>query len=361
LKKGEHRVKSLFAIVVLAALSLNGCGSSGSSSSFTSGSTFETSFNSVSTLAGSAGVSGSVDASGSAARFNQPDGVAVSQDGSKLFVADFQNGTIRQIVIATQVVTTIAGSAGASGNVNGTGSAARFSGPQNLATDGTNLFVTDFNNNEIRKIDLGTGAVTTLAGSGASGSADGIGPAATFSGPSGITISQDLATLFVTDFNGNHIRKIDIASAAVTTLATNAALLNPSGIATDGTNLYITQFNASLVSTVSLATGAVSTLAGSTNHFGTADGVGAAASFEGPNGMVLLGGNLYLVDSRTYLVRKIVIASGTVTTVAGTPGVTGSADGTGSAASFSSPIGIAQDGTRLFIADSANNTIRVIQ
>jgi hypothetical protein len=104
----------------------------------------------VTTLAGSAGSSGSTDGTGTAARFNNPSGI--TSDGSNLYVADSGNNTVRKVVIASGVVTTLAGTAGSYGSTDGTGTAARFNNPSDIITDGTNLYIADFGNNTIRKI-----------------------------------------------------------------------------------------------------------------------------------------------------------------------------------------------------------------
>ena len=102
-------------------------------------------------------------------------------------------------------MTTLAGST-ASGSANGTGSAASFSYPCGITTDGISLYVEDTNNNEIRRVVIATGAVTTLAGSTTSGSANGTGSAASFNAPCGIT--TDGSSLYIADTNNNEIRVI---------------------------------------------------------------------------------------------------------------------------------------------------------
>jgi hypothetical protein len=198
------------------------------------------------------------------------------------------------------------------------GSAANFYNPSSITTDGTNLYVADTYNCTIRKIVISTGAVTTLAGSeGVYGSADGTGSAASFSAPRGIT--------------------------------------------TDGTNLYVADTFSSTIRKIVISTGAVTTLAGTAGVYGSADGTGSAANFNNPFGITTDGTNLYVADTYNNTIRKIVISTGAVTTLAGTAGVYGSADGTGSAANFNTPFGITTDGTNLYVADTYNNTIRKIQ
>ena len=163
----------------------------------------------VTTLAGST-LTGSADGTGSAARFDNPMGITT--DGTNLYVADTYNNEIRKVVIATGVVTTLAGST-TYGSVNGTGSAASFHYPCGITTDGTNIYVADAYNNEIRKVVIATGVVTTLAGSTLSGSADGTGSVASFNYPMGIT--ADGTNLYVSDTDNNEIRQVVIATGVV--------------------------------------------------------------------------------------------------------------------------------------------------
>src|SRR5262249_47397616 len=140
----------------------------------------------VTTFAGTAARSGDADGPGAQAQFNSPEGIAAA-DGS-LYVADSGNAVIRRIDIATGAVPTLAGSPGVRGSVDGTGNAARFSVPTSVAADGLgHLFVSDDGSSTIREIRIATAAVTTLAGSpGNVGSADGRGSAARFHGPGGL-------------------------------------------------------------------------------------------------------------------------------------------------------------------------------
>jgi sugar lactone lactonase YvrE len=162
----------------------------------------------VTTLAGSAGLSGSANGINSVARFNQPSGVAVD-GGGNLYVADYENSTIRKItpVGTNWVVTTLAGSAGQTGGADGTNSVARFNQPNSVAVDSAgNIYVADKGNSTIRKITPG-GVVTTLAGIVThTGSADGIGTNALFYLPFGVA-ADGAGNLYVADTFNNRITK----------------------------------------------------------------------------------------------------------------------------------------------------------
>jgi len=327
--------------------------------------------NTVTTFAGSAGVAGSTDGTGTAARFDTPEGVTT--DGTNLYVTDFRNHTIRKIVLSTGAITTIAGSAGLFGSSDGTGSAARFIYPAAITTDGTNLFIADSHNHTIRRIAISTGVVTTVAGSaGLIGSTDGTGSEARFYYPSGIT--TDGTNLFVADAHNSIIRKIVIFTGTVTTLAGSAGISGSSdgtgtearfnylrGITTDGTNLFVADTNNHTIRKIVISTGVVTTISGSAGLIGATDGTGSAALFNYPWGITSDGANLFITDTYNHTIRKIVISTGAVTTIAGSAGAPGATDGAGSTAKFNLPWGITTDGTNLFLADQGNHTIRKIQ
>ncbi len=329
----------------------------------------------VTTLAGLAGSFGSVDGAGSAARFYYPIGVATDSSGN-VYIGDSGSGTIRKITPAG-MVTTLAGLAGSFGSVDGTGSAARFNTAYGVATDSSgNVYVADRGNCTVRKVTP-SGAVTTLAGlAGACGSADGTGSAARFSGPAGVAIDS-IGNVYVADSLNSTIRKIT-PSGAVTTLAGlagNPSLIPPNvdgigsaarfsfpaGVATDSLgNVYVAD---SLNSTIRKITPAavVTTLAGPPGNPGSADGTGSASRFRNPAGIAIdTSGNVYIADSYNETIRKITPA-GAVTTLAGLPVTFGSADGTGSAARFNNPSGVATDSSgNVYVADYNNSTIRKI-
>ena len=324
----------------------------------------------VSTLAGSPGLTGSADGLGSAARFNAPQGVTVDSTGN-VYVADTDNNTIRKITSAG-VVSTLAGSPGLSGSTDGSGSAARFYYPQDVAVDSSgNVYVADTFNQTIRKI-AAAGVVATLAGSpGLGGSADGTGIAARFIFPAGVAVDSS-GNVYVADTNNCTIRTITSAGV-VTTLAGShgsigsadgpggaARFYYPYGVAVDlSGNVYVADTDNSTIRKVTTAS-VVTTLAGSPDS-GSNDGTGSAARFYYPfNVAVDSSGNIYVADSDNCTIRKITSA-GVVTTLAGSAGLTGSADGTGSAARFNRPEGVAVDlSGNVYVADSLNSTVRKI-
>lgn len=316
----------------------------------------------VTTIAGSQWESGSTDAIGTDARFSFPVGLTVV--GNHLYVADSNNLEIRKIALDTMQVSTYAGST----------KPATFHDPVNVATDGTYLYVVDKDNNAIRKVSMASGYTTTLVGSGLFGHADGVGTAASFHFPSGITIAR--SQLFVADTSNHEIRAVDLTNNQVTTLAgsfdnkgatdgvgASASFNLPQGLVADpsGRNLYVTdQFNHEIRKIV-IATGQVTTFAGSTES-GFTDGVGIAARFNMPANIAVdpAGTSLYVTDASNNAVRKIDIASAKVTTVAGDT-TAGNQDGTGKNARFDTPWGIVTDGTTAYVSDAANGIIRKIE
>ncbi|MDU0460284.1 MAG: hypothetical protein RW306_16270 [Geobacteraceae bacterium] len=269
----------------------------------------------VTTIAGVAGSSGSADGIGTNARFYNP--LGITTDGINIYVADSNNNTIRRIVISTGLVTTLAGTAGISGSADGTGASARFNGLSGITTDGTNLYVADIYNNTIRKVVISTGAVTTLSGiAGIQGSADGTGTSATFYWPSGLT--TDGTSLYVTDRGNGTIRKISISTGVVSTMAgvagihgfadgvgSAAQFYNPMGITSDGTSLYITDYVDNVIRKLDISSNSVTTIAGSAGIQGALDGIGSLARFYWPTGITTDGQSLFIVDSQNNSIRKI--------------------------------------------------------
>ena len=331
----------------------------------------------VTTLAGLEGSHGSADGTGSAARFESPAGVAVDGAGN-VYVADYGNATIRKVTSAG-VVTTLAGLAPHSGSADGTGSAARFLDPSGVAVDGAgNVYVADKDNHTIRKVTP-MGVVTTLAGfAGSANYGDGTGRGARFNYPTGVTVDS-AGNIYVADSGNDAIRKVTPAGV-VTTLAGDVSITDtynrpiggfadgtghsarfagPSGVAADSAgNIYVADTGNSTIRKVTPA-GVVTTLAGWGP--GSADGTGRAAQFNDPSGVAVDGvGNVFVADSGNDTIRKVTPA-GVVTTLAGLAGSPGTTDGTGSAARFSVPSGVAVDRAgNIFVAAFWNHTIRKV-
>lgn len=334
----------------------------------------------VSTLAGSAGQAGSTDATGAAARFNFPLGTATDSAGNA-YLADESNHIIRKVTPAG-VVTTLAGTAGQSGSADGTGAAARFHSPASVAVDANgNVYVVDTLNHTIRKITA-AGEVTTIAGSaGQAGSDNGTGAAARFNAPQDLVLNRGTTPantgtdLYIADTGNHTIRRLVIATGVVTTLAgapgqtgtedgpgTSARFNFPSGIAIDATNRIYVADSANHTIRVVTSTGSVSTLAGTAGTAGAFDGGGVATQFNEPAALRLnaSGTTLYVLDTENHTVRQISLADSVVTTLAGTSGTAGAADGTGATARFRFPAGLALNTSGdLFIADTANHTVRL--
>ena len=321
------------------------------------------------TLAGTAGSTGSTDATGSAARFYGPYGISVDTAGN-VFVADPRNHTIRKVTSAG-VVTTLAGTSFLTGSTDATGSAARFNGPYGVSVDTAgNIFVGDASNNTIRKV-TSAGVVTTLAGTaGSAGSTDATGSAARFNNPYGVSVDT-AGNVFVADFSNHTIRKVTSAGV-VTTLAGTAGsagstdatgsaarFRNPTGISIDTAgNVFVADFSNHTIRKVTSA-GVVTTLAGTAGSTGSTDATGSAARFYNPAGIsVDTAGNVFVADYSNRTIRKVTSA-GVVTTEAGLAGSTGSNNGLGSAARFKSPAGISVDTAgNVFVADFNNYNIR---
>jgi Putative Ig domain len=241
-----------------------------------------------------------------------------------IYVSDYGSYTIRRMIPSgtTWAVTTIAGMPGVSGTADGTGTNARFTALYYMAIDAaSNLYVGD--NNTCRKLSLSgtTWTVTTIAGSSVSGTNDGAGPNARFNALAGCAIGPDGA-LYCTDTKNFTVRRLALSSGTWT----------------------------------------VTTVAGSPGASGTSDGSGTTARFAQPEGLTAdPAGNLYVVDSWSYTIRKLSLSgtTWTVTTIAGSPGQQGAADGSGTAARFYYPAGINSDQYgNVYVVDDYNQRVR---
>ncbi|WP_306591412.1 SMP-30/gluconolactonase/LRE family protein [Geothrix sp. 21YS21S-4] len=264
-------------------------------------------------LAGNKGVAGSADGVGAAALFRNPAGLALDSAGN-VVVADAGNHTIRRIA-PNGTVTTLAGTAGAAGTADGIGSLARFNTPSGVAVDSTGLiYVADTQNHTLRKL-AANGTVTTFAGTaGTPGLLDATGAAARLNQPSGLALKAD-GTLVVADYGNSCIR----------TVASGAQ---------------------------------VTTLAGQTTH-GFSDARGTSAQFYWPVAVAVDGaGAVWVADTHNHAIRRV-LADGSLSTPAGSGGNSGNADGSGTAALFNLPCGIAvTPAGNLVVADTYNHYLR---
>jgi sugar lactone lactonase YvrE len=260
---------------------------------------------------------GTLDGTGPSARFNNPDGIVADKNGN-LYVAERGSSTIRKVT-PQAVVTTLAGSAGATGSLDGIGAYARLNDPTRLLVDDNGyLFITDTGNSTIRRVSP-DGSVITLAGqAGECGSADGGPLTARFCGPQGIARDRN-GNLFVTDTINNTVRHID-------------------------------------------PNGSVTTIAGSPGVCGSADGFGGSARFCRPRDIAVdADGNLFVADTANSTIRWIT-PKGEVITVGGRPNECGAVDGNSALSRFCEPSGIKVDPATndLYVADGGNATIRKI-
>ena len=290
-------------------------------------------------------------------------------------------------------VTILAGS-GKPGYADGTGIEAAFNEPKGLeiSPDGAYLYVTEYANHRIRRVEIATGTVTTVAGSGNASFADGTGSEASFNQPAGLALFPDGQTLLVGDISNSRIRSIDLSTNAVSTLAGSApgyadgplatALFAAVGdvvVAPDATKVYVADGGLNLLRVIDLHDQSVSTLAGSGDP-AFADGLGATAAFAFPYGLDVTkdGSTLLVADFLNNRIRSVAIGSGAVTTLAGSgntsdfgcpmrampPGSScgGFADGTGAAAAFNWPASgtLTPDEEYYVVADYFNQKVRAV-
>jgi sugar lactone lactonase YvrE len=331
------------------------------------------------------------------AQLDSPTGVAFDQVGN-LYIADRFNHRIRKVIAATGVITTVAGS-GFSGPNNG-----GFSGDGGLATDAQldsparvivdemgNLYIADSYNDRIRKVIAATGVITTVAGTEIAGYGgdNGLATSAQLDGPLGVAIDK-IGNLYIADANNNRIRQVIAATGIITTVAgsgptghgnggfsgdggpaSEAQLNYPTHVAMDGAgNLYIADSENHRIRQVIAATGIITTVAGSgstengNGGFSGDGGPATDAQLNYPSGVAVDGqGNLFIADNSNHRIRKVIAATGVITTVAGS-GIAGYSGDNGPAfdAQLNMPSDVAFDGVgNLYIVDQDNHCIRRVE
>jgi streptogramin lyase len=312
---------------------------------------------------------GTLDGTGPSARFNVPEGIVADASGN-MYVAERGGSTIRKIT-PQAVVTTLAGSAGETGSLDGVGAGARFNGPTRLDVDRNgNVYVADAGNSTIRRVSP-EGVVTTLAGqAGVCGNADGAAASAQFCSPQGIVLDRN-GNIFVADTQNHTVRRIDV-NGNVSTVAGSAGvcgstdgrggsarLCEPRDLTLDaGGNLYVADTANSTIRRISPA-GDVSTFAGSADQCDAADGNGASARFCRPESVTIdTAGNLYVADTGNATIRQIT-PRGAVTTVAGVPKRNGIVLGP-LPGGLDTPLGLALTDTGTLAVTSNNLVLKIV-
>ncbi len=339
----------------------------------------------ISTVAGNGtgGFDGDGDAA-TAAQLNAPLDVVV--DGDNLYIVDTFNDRIRK-VDADGDISTVAGGGTNTDEDDISATAAQLSGPRGAALDGDgNLYIANFDSHRIRKVNAGTGNISTVAGGLGFGGFSGDGAAATaaqLNHPAGVA-ADSAGNIYIADIYNNRIRKVDAVTGDVSTFAGNgetgdsgdnaaasaARLDNPESLAMDSAgNLYIADTYNHRVRKVDAVTGIITTVAGSgTRGLSGDDGAAASAQLDEPRGVALDGDdNLYIADTTNHRIRKVDAVTKTITTVAGSGtgggagGAFGGDNGLATAAQLNYPQGVALDGDdNLYIADTTNNRIRKV-
>ena len=325
----------------------------------------------VTTLAGQEGEPGSADGADGAARFNLPMGLAVDPATGDLLVADSGNDTIR-LVTPGGAVSTLVGSAGQPGSLDGVGTGASLNRPTGITLgekDGvTVLFVADTGNATIRMIEMDNQKVSTLTGvAGMTGDQDGAAGTtgapgeALFSAPAGLAWDDADQLLYVADAGNNSIRQVTRTGQVSTLASSSDGLAGPQGLAlsADGQTLYVIDTGNNVLRAITLGSDAVSLLAGAAGDPGATD---SPALFDRPQGLTLdAAGDLIVADTGNATLRKVTAAGG-VSIISGQHGAQGSANGAGSAAEFRAPRGVAlAAGGVLYVADQGNHVIRKVE
>ncbi|MFY9574616.1 MAG: IPT/TIG domain-containing protein, partial [Blastocatellia bacterium] len=319
----------------------------------------------VTTVAGSAGTPGFADGAASQALFRDLASIASAPDDT-IYVADAGNNRIRKIAI-DGAVTTVAGD-GNAGFADGPGASAQFNNPQGVAVDSSGgVYVADTGNHRLRRIAT-DGTVSTMAGSGTAGLQDGAGAQARFNSPRGLAFDNG-GNIYVADTGNSAVRFIS-AGGNVSTVAGDGTIGSSDspaarfngliGIVFNGGSLYayLADTNNHKIRRLDSA-GNVLTIGGADRGF--ADEAPGLARFADPSGIAIEAtGKLIIADATNSLVRLVDPGTAPVSTIAGA-GERGIADGSGSVARFFTPRGVAVErSSAILIADTGNHTVRRI-
>lgn len=309
------------------------------------------------------------------ARFIRPEAIVSNYDRQTLNVVDSGGHTIRRIDTGSQQISTVLGAPPNVERIDGPRATARITAPFGVTTDDAgNVFISDAAferppNNTIRKYDVASATISTVSGvpfrykPPTDVAADGPKDAAKFAIP--MDLVRVGGDLFVVDVLGQAIRKVNIATGEAKTFAGELNVPGTSdgvgaaahfkffasgnddsgfgiGIATDGTNLYVSDGQNFAIRKVVIATGEVTTIAGGSE--GTVNGNGKAAQFKVPAGLAIADGFLYIADAGDNTIRKMDLKTNEVTSFMGLSGVLGGKNGDATEATFARPTRLAADG-----------------
>ncbi len=296
------------------------------------------------------------------AEIDQADGVTLD-DHDNIYIADSGNSRIRRVDAMTHIITTVAGNGVEGfGGDGGLATSAQLDGPTGVAVDRLgNVYITDSNNQRLRRVDATTNIITTVAGTGtaATDGDGGLATSAQLSFPQGVTV-DGLGNVYVTDI---HTRRVDAATGVITTIASDVQLQSAYSVAADALgNIYISDMTGQRVYRVDAATQLTTPFAGTgTGGFSGDGGAATSAQLDQPLGLAVdAGGNLYIADASNERIRRVDATTHIITTVAGTgvAGLTG--DGTAATgARLDTPVAVTFDAHgNMFIADLENARIR---
>jgi YVTN family beta-propeller protein len=301
-----------------------------------------------------------------------PSKIAADSTGARLFITDSNHNRIVIMSLPDAAVTGVVGS-GEAGLADGDFARARFNKPQGIALSGTTLYVADTDNHAVRAVDLDRGTVSTVAGTGVQASTPGVGGkdgAVSLNSPWDLVV--DGRTLYVAMAGAHQVWAVDLTTGGAHPYAgsgrenlvdgplTDAALAQPSGITREGTKLYIADSEASAIRVIDMRRGArVETIVGKgLFDFGDSDGRGETVRLQHPLGVFAHGGRLYVADTYNNKIKVIDPSTKTASTLIGT-GSVGMKDGPAAEAELNEPNGLAFAGGRLYITDTNNHLIRV--